>query len=140
LQFQDLYELRLLLEPHGAAKAAESMTEQSLAALRQITEAMVDDGSHDAQIRYSNFARKDADFHDFILRTAGNDLVRETLRVQHTHFHIFRLMYHWRVTEEALDEHAAIMSALTHGDGPAARKAMANHIENSMARLAPAFT
>ena len=40
-----------------------------------------------------------------------NELIRETLSHQHTHFHIFRLMFHSRVTEEALDEHEAILAA-----------------------------
>jgi len=140
LQFEDLYQLRLLLEPEGAARAAERMTEASLAELQDLTAAMIDDGSHDAQIRYSNFARKDAEFHDLILKIAGNELIRETLRIQHTHFHIFRLMFHWRVTADALHEHDAIMSALTAGDPIAARAAMRGHIENSMTRLMPAFS
>jgi DNA-binding GntR family transcriptional regulator len=48
-------------------------------------------------------------------------------------------MYHSRVTEEALDEHEAILAAFSAGDPDAAEKAMRLHIENSRDRLLPAF-
>ncbi len=70
---------------------------------------------------------------------AGNELIRQTLTFQHTHFHIFRLMFHARVTEEALDEHDAILAALAAADPDAAEKAMRIHIEHSRDRLLPAF-
>lgn len=139
-QFDDLYELRLLLEPEAAATAAEKTDDGQYAELLQLAEVMAADDDGDARIRYSNFARGDAEFHDRILEIAGNGLIRETLRLQHTHFHIFRLMYHWRVTAEALDEHGAIMDALAHRDPAAARVAMRDHIESSRIRLLPAFT
>jgi DNA-binding GntR family transcriptional regulator len=138
-QFDDLYELRLLLEPEAAAKAAQRIDDDEFERLRDLAEVMAEDDGDDARIRYSNFARKDAEFHDRILEIAGNGLIRETLRLQHTHFHIFRLMYHWRVTAEALDEHGAIMDALSRRDPAAARIAMRRHIKSSQARLLPAF-
>jgi DNA-binding GntR family transcriptional regulator len=139
-QFDDLYELRLLLEPEAAASAAQRIDDDDFAHLRQLADVMAADDDGDAQVRYSNFARKDADFHDRILAIAGNALIRETLRLQHTHFHIFRLMFHWRVTAEALDEHGAIMDALGRREPAAARVAMRQHIKSSQARLLPAFT
>lgn len=70
---------------------------------------------------------------------AGNQLIREMLGFQHTHFHIFRLMFHWRVTAEALDEHQALLDAFAVADPEAAAKAMRAHIEHSRDRLLPAF-
>jgi DNA-binding GntR family transcriptional regulator len=93
----------------------------------------------DERLRYSTFARQDALFHDKILEIAGNELIRETLNHQHTHFHIFRLMFHSRVTEEALDEHEALLTAFAAGDAAAAEVAMRVHLEHSRDRLLPAF-
>ena len=93
----------------------------------------------DERLRYSAFARQDAVFHDRILEFAGNELVRQTLAHQHTHFHIFRLMFHSRVTEEALEEHEALLTAFAARDGKAAKRAMRDHIERSRDRLVPAF-
>lgn len=138
-RFEELYELRLLLEPEMAGRAAATMTDAALAELTAAAGVMSRSGGADERARYSQFARQDALFHDQILEVAGNELVRETLAHQHTHFHIFRLMFHARVTEEALDEHEAILAAFAARDADAARQAMRAHIERSRDRLLPAF-
>jgi DNA-binding GntR family transcriptional regulator len=138
-RFDDLYELRLLLEPYAAARAAAEIDAQRLDRLSSAAGVMARREGSDERARYSNFARQDAAFHDMILDVAGNALVRQTLNFQHTHFHIFRLMYHARVTEEALDEHEAILAAFAAGDPAAAETAMRRHIEHSRDRLLPAF-
>ena len=138
-RFDELYELRLLLEPAAAAKAALFLDEAKLATLHQAAGVMARREGKDERLRYSNFARQDAIFHDKIMEFARNELIREMLNHQHTHFHIFRLMYHARVTEEALDEHEAILAALSAADPQAAERAMREHIENSRDRLLPVF-
>jgi DNA-binding GntR family transcriptional regulator len=138
-RFDDLYELRLQLEPHAAAKAAATIDAVRLDLLRQAAGVMARHEGKDARLRYSNFARQDAIFHDKIMEFADNELIRETLSNQHTHFHIFRLMFHLRVTEEALDEHERILAAFAAGDAAAAEAAMRVHIQNSRDRLLPAF-
>jgi DNA-binding GntR family transcriptional regulator len=138
-RFDDLYDLRQLLEPPCAGRAAAAMTAERLAALRALADAMATGEGGDARRRYSAFAREDARFHDRILEFAGNELVRQTLSHQHSHFHIFRLMFHASVTEEALTEHAALMEAFTAADGAAAEAAMREHIARSRERLLPAF-
>ncbi|MER8604257.1 GntR family transcriptional regulator [Mesorhizobium sp. M1156] len=138
-RFDELYELRLLLEPHGAAKAAVLMDEVKLAQLQTSAGVMARREGKDERLRYSNFARQDAIFHDKVMEFANNELARETLAHQHTHFHIFRLMFHSRVTEEALDEHEAILAAFAAADPAAAEQAMRRHIEHSRDRLLLAF-
>ena len=59
--------------------------------------------------------------------------------MQHTHFHIFRMMFHRRVTVEALDEHYAPLEAFRRGNPQMASDAMGVHIQNSGTRLLPAF-
>ncbi len=138
-QFDELYELRLRLEPYSAAKAATRMSADKLAMLREAAGVMARRDARDDRLRYSNFARQDAVFHDKIMSCAENELIRETLAYQHTHFHIFRLMFHARVTEEALDEHAAILAAFEAADAEAAEATMRVHIERSRDRLLLAF-
>ncbi|WP_051355430.1 GntR family transcriptional regulator [Mesorhizobium erdmanii] len=138
-RFDELYEMRLLLEPHAAAKAAAAMDEAKLNTLLAAAGVMSRREGKDDRLRYSNFARQDAIFHDKIMEFSENELIRQTLSHQHTHFHIFRLMYHSRVTEEALDEHEAILAAFGSADPGAAQEAMRVHIEHSRDRLLPAF-
>lgn len=139
-QFADLYELRLLLEPDAARRAVARLDEESVAELTEAAGVMGRRAkSGDERARYSQFARQDAVFHDMIMKVAGNELIRDTLSHQHVHFHIFRLMFHSRVTEEALSEHEAIISAFEARDAAAAEKTMRIHIERSRDRLLPVF-
>ncbi len=139
-QFADLYELRLLLEPDAARRAVARLDAGSIAELTEAAGVMGRRAkSGDERARYSQFARQDAVFHDMIMQVAGNELIRDTLAHQHVHFHIFRLMFHSRVTEEALAEHEAIVAAFETRDAAAAETAMRIHIERSRDRLLPVF-
>jgi DNA-binding GntR family transcriptional regulator len=137
--FDELYEMRLLLEPDAARRAARKISEDAMRRLTETAEQMrrLDGGRE--RLKYSGFARLDADLHDQILEIAGNELVRETLAHLHTHFHIFRLMFHARVTEEALSEHESLLVALSSGDEDGAERAMREHIDRSRRRLLMAF-
>ncbi len=139
-EFEDLFNFRLLVEPEGARLAALNMTP---AALEHI-EAIAADMAHgaapvDRTSRYSRFARIDAHFHDEIMRIGGNEVIRSTLFNQHVHLHLFRLMFHSRVTQEALEEHENLLAAFRAGDAAAAEQAMREHIQRSRDRLMLAF-
>lgn len=139
-QFDDLYDFRLLLEPEGARLATLNMTPE---ALRSLEYAAADMGHGEAPVdrttRYSRFARADAHFHDEIMRIGGNEVIRAALANRHIHLHIFRLMFHSRVTQEALQEHEELLAAFRGGDADVAARAMRDHIERSRVRLLAAF-
>jgi len=137
--FDELYDVRLLLEPEAARRAALRISEEDLAKLRKTAASMETLSNSRQRQSYSGFARLDAHFHDQIMEIAGNSLIRDTLAHLHTHFHIFRLMYHARITEEALDEHEALLTALASGNEGGAEKAMRAHIARSRERLLMAF-
>jgi DNA-binding GntR family transcriptional regulator len=139
-QFDDLYQVRLLLEPEGARLAALNMTPQTLAEIEAAAATMQQDGAPvDRNSRYSRFARADGHFHDAILKIGGNEVLRQALSGQHVHLHIFRLMFHARVASEALEEHDRLMAAFRAGDSAEAAAAMRNHIERSRDRMLAAF-
>jgi DNA-binding GntR family transcriptional regulator len=139
-QFDDLYRFRQLLEPEGARLASLNMTPAALAEIETAAEQMTGGGTpEDRNSRYSRFARADAHLHDSIMKVAGNEVIRHALSSQHVHLHIFRLMFHARVTAEALDEHERLMAAFRAGDADGAERAMRDHIQCSYDRLLPAF-
>lgn len=139
-EFEDLFNFRLLVEPEGARLAALNMTPEALAHLQEIAADMADGAAPvDRTSRYSRFARIDAHFHDEILRIGGNEVIRSTLFNQHVHLHLFRLMFHSRVTQEALEEHEKLLDAFQSGDANAAEQAMREHIQRSYDRLMLAF-
>lgn len=139
-EFDDLYIFRLLLEPEVARIACHNMTPEALALLEEAAVDMGRDGAEvDRNSRYSRFARADAHFHEEIMKICGNDIIRHALADQHVHLHIFRLMFHFRVTQEALEEHESLLSAFRSGDADAAYDAMREHISRSRDRLLAAF-
>jgi DNA-binding GntR family transcriptional regulator len=139
-RLEQLYELRMLLEPFAAAKAALNMTDASIEALEGMAQQMKALEAEDAQAAYGQFAQRDSEFHDLIAAGSGNDLVRDALSNLHTHVHLFRLFYHSRATTEANDEHAQIIVALRRRDAGAAAEAMRSHIERSRSRFTTFFS
>jgi DNA-binding GntR family transcriptional regulator len=131
-QLDELYELRLLLEPFAARCAAERMDQEQLREVAALAKAMEPGESRHS---YDRFAVQDSELHDLIAKGSGNSLVRDALGRLHTHLHIFRLRFHSEVTREASAEHAALVSALARRDGPAAEEAMRAHIQKSYQRL-----
>jgi DNA-binding GntR family transcriptional regulator len=138
--FEDLFAFRLLLEPECARLATQNLTPDSL---RKLEDAAADMGHGEPPVdrtsRYSRFARADAHFHDAIIKVAGNDVIRQAVADQHIHLHLFRLMFHSRVTQEALEEHENLLAAFRAGNPIGAQAAMREHISRSRDRLMLAF-
>ncbi len=124
-QLDELFEYRLLIEPHAARKAAESMRDADMEML--VSGAGAE--SHDA------FADLDTEFHKLIAQGAGNHLIADSLARLHIHVHIFRSCFRSEIAEEAVDEHADIIDAIRSHHGPTAEAAMRRHIERSYRRL-----
>src|SRR3569623_343111 len=118
-QLEALFEFRLLVEPHAARKACEAMSDADM--------ALLDSGEHAHS--HDGFADLDTDFHKLIAQGAGNYLIAESLSRLHIHVHIFRSCFRSEIAEEAVDEHADIISALQSRHGPTAEAAMRRHIE-----------
>lgn len=126
-QLDELFEFRLLVEPHLAKKAAESISKADAAKLRAAIGKNAP--SHDA------FADLDTEFHRIIAQAAGNNLIADSLARLHTHIHIFRSCFRSEIAKEAAVEHGEISQAISSGDGRAAQAAMKKHIDRSYSRL-----
>jgi DNA-binding GntR family transcriptional regulator len=131
-QLDELYEVRLLLEPYAARRAAERMTDEQLAAIEKLATAMQ---PGETRKSYDRFADQDSELHDLIALASDNRLVRDSLARLHTHLHIFRLRFHSEVTQEASAEHARLVQALSRRRPADAEAAMRAHIEKSYKRL-----
>lgn len=131
-QLDELYELRLLLEPYAASCAAERMSEEELQAVARLAKEME---PGESRTSYDRFAVQDSELHDLIAAGSRNPLIRDALGKLHTHLHIFRLRFHSEVTKEAYAEHGELIAALTQRKPAAAAAAMRTHIEKSYERL-----
>jgi len=132
---RDLYELRLLLEPWAAGRAARHCTDDDAARLRaELATCPVapHGGSFDD---YRAIVEHDARFHDLLLEIAGNAEVRAAFARTNCHLHIFRLTYGEHMGGQALDEHHAVVDAVIARDAKAAQRAMRQHLTEARSRL-----
>ncbi len=125
-------EIRAILEPEIARRAAERANEAGLAKLREVHSRL--------ELADSLEAAMDADmaFHAELARLSGNeifsllldtiaDLGRESRRATMTQAGL----------KPAIHHHAAVFKAIERGDGEAAEKAMRFHMEVAHADLQP---
>jgi DNA-binding GntR family transcriptional regulator len=138
-RFEDMVELRLLLEPAAARRAAERASTAQVAALRQMLEEMAELAESDGHVEYGAFGLRDAAFHDLVAQSAGNPLVREALARLHTHVHLFRLVFDKQVTYLAMGEHEDVLTAVAARDPDAAAYSMRRHILLSRDRFRRLF-
>ena len=134
-QFEELFEIRLLIEPYAARQAAERMTDKALIDVCGLALQMNPDQAAQSRALYDQFADQDAEFHEQIARGSGNNLIAESLSRLHIHLHIFRLRFHREVTNEAVVEHTQVTRALQQRNPAKAEAAMRAHIEKSYQRL-----
>ncbi|MEU0572609.1 GntR family transcriptional regulator [Nonomuraea sp. NPDC005983] len=128
-QVADLYQLRLLLEPWAAARAAErvdaEVAERVRAELTSVPNAPQGTRYHD----YHGIQAHDARFHDLIAELSGSPAVRESLARTHSHLHLFRLDYKGRRHgDPTLAEHARVVDAVLAGSPDEAEAAMRAHL------------
>ena len=131
-QLDELYEMRLLLEPYAASFAAERMSDDDLRAVSELARQME---PGESRTSYDRFAVQDSELHDLIAIGSGNPLIRDALAKLHSHLHIFRLRFHSEVTKEAYAEHSELIDALARRKPADAAAAMRTHIEKSYQRL-----
>jgi DNA-binding GntR family transcriptional regulator len=138
-QFNDLTELRLLLEPVAVAKVAAQRDENVHKQIAALANTMKKSAANESREAYSSFAQQDAAFHGSIAAACGNALIHHILMERRTHLHLFRLRFYAQVTHEAVREHAAIVNALQAHDPGAAAAAMRRHIERAHQRFIKSY-
>lgn len=115
----DLFEIRLIVEPHAAALAAERRTEADLAEIGRTLEAMAE--AADGAAMVAPHVR----FHAAILEAAGNPFLSALAGLMEPAFsHMVRLV--WDTDRRAFeaDAHRPVLEALAAGRGGQARRAM----------------
>ena len=134
-QVDDLYALRLLLEPPSAALAASAMTPENVVLIEEELATCPSAPADDAYADYKNLTAHDQRLHELILRIAGNDAVVQMFAKTHCHLHLFRLNFQQPFGVQTITEHRAIVDALVARDELAAHAAMTAHLEIAKDRL-----
>ncbi|OON71325.1 GntR family transcriptional regulator [Streptomyces tsukubensis] len=132
---EELFEMRLLLEPRAAALAAEHADEAQLDRLEHLQDEMRNrPESGDRYAAYREFAALDQRFHDTLAEAAGRPLLCDAVERLHSHLHIFRLSSIPGAGEPTHLEHDRIVRAVLRRSPERAAEAMTEHLERSLER------
>lgn len=136
---QDLFDLRALLEPVAARRAAGQVDPAQLRRLDDLCRAQYHLGDRDSA---EEFLRANTEFHVTVARASGNDIMAEVIanlldreeRLNHLSH-----MLHDR-NEDAYHEHQELVEALVAGDGARAERVMAAQIRAARTFVLEALT
>lgn len=132
-RFDEIYDVRLALEPLAASRVAAGTGNEEIARIKAFCERMPSGGTKGPI--HSRYAQSDAELHDMIMAAAGNLLMRDMLKRLQTHLHLFRLHCSAKMTSEASSEHALIVDRLAAHDAAGAEGAMRTHLALSRDRF-----
>jgi DNA-binding GntR family transcriptional regulator len=129
-EFDQLMDMRLLIEPYCAAQACARMHDNTIVELEHQTTIMKRSPRGPTSTQYRDYMRADIAFHELIASTSGNRFLSSSLSAASSHAHRFRRFGQGTVTDadEAVREHEAVLDALRARDAKAASTAMRNHL------------
>ncbi|MFJ4224354.1 GntR family transcriptional regulator [Microbacterium sp. NPDC089695] len=137
---RDLYDMRELLEPEAARRAAEHLDAEAEATLTESVAQMRAASAPDDDENFRNYRRfidEDLHFHNLIAEQAHSPLLADSIVRLRSHMHLYRLNFRHDFEDATVGEHEAILEAVRRRDPQAAATAMRSHIENSYSRLGP---
>ncbi|MFB9658682.1 GntR family transcriptional regulator [Glycomyces mayteni] len=141
-EFNDLFDLRLLMEPLAASRAAGRVGQAHMTgdgkALRAL--ARTPEYHSDAKLSQLAFTQADAKFHASVAQHSGSGVLAKAIRRLDAHLHLHRAYLTPESISETEAEHLAVAEAIIAQQPLAAEAAMRRHLELSRVRHAAAFT
>ncbi|KRV47887.1 GntR family transcriptional regulator [Wenjunlia vitaminophila] len=137
---EELFEMRMLLEPYAAARAAEHATEAQLDLMERLLEEMRERPElGESYAEYGGFATLDQRFHELIAEASGRRLLGDAVERLHVHLHLFRLSPVAGASPDTLAEHGRVLRALLRHSPDRAAAAMEEHLQRSLERQRARF-
>ncbi|XVU21688.1 GntR family transcriptional regulator [Actinoplanes sp. CA-054009] len=136
-EFNDMFDMRLLLECAAARWAASRATPEQRSAL--VVEAARTIEGGDDRTWHAAFTALDAHLHDLVAEASGSPLLRESINRLHAHLHLHRRYFPYAQTAVTNDEHQQIAAAIERSDPDAAENAMRIHLARARERHLVAF-
>ncbi|MER0237409.1 GntR family transcriptional regulator [Fulvimarina sp. MAC8] len=136
-RLEQIFEMRALIEPAAAQKAARKASSADLSDLRAIAQEMQDLLGETSERNSTALVMLDSRFHAVIASACGNELLLDTLTKLFTQLHIFRVRIHSGVVEDVIAEHVTILEAIAAKDEGRAASMMKKHIDAAHDRIEP---
>lgn len=128
-EFEELFEMRLLLEPAAAQRAARAgLGAEDTDLLRKEADLPDPPPGATGYASFAGFTAQDARFHNLLAEACGNRMLYESVVRLHAHLHLHRLDFpvaHYGISAV---EHHRIVDAVAAGDPAAAAAAMQAHL------------
>jgi DNA-binding GntR family transcriptional regulator len=132
--FDEIFALRMLLEPVATELAVPRLTAKDLDRLRSLARDVLDVPARPREEQGAALARLNATFHREIARIAGNQRMERTItglldeleRVMH-------MLAYTQVLTSTLDEHSNLITTMSAGDAAAAAQLMRAQLEHDYA-------
>jgi len=119
----ELFDVRIMLEPEIAAKAAEYAKPEEIDELQRLC-----DETERLYMSDQDHTSKDIEFHTFIAKCSRNRVVETLIPIIQTAIATFVNLTHRLLREETITTHRAIMEAIKAHDSTGARCAMIMHL------------
>ncbi|GAB3655198.1 GntR family transcriptional regulator [Glycomyces tarimensis] len=138
-EFEDLFDMRLLLEPEAARRAAARGAGDAdlLAELRGIADIPAE--GLDRQAGQLAFTEADERFHTLVAQLSGSAILAKSILRLDAHLHLHRSYIPPADIAETQAEHLAVTDAIIAKKPLAAERAMRRHLEAARVRHAAAF-
>ncbi|MFI8180412.1 GntR family transcriptional regulator [Actinacidiphila glaucinigra] len=126
----DLLDIRALLEPLGAARAAQRRTEAHVKVLRGLVRLGQE---RSLRRQLSDLPALDGWFHETLAQASGSPtLVAQLTQLRHKIAWVYAVDTPGRAVE-SWEEHGSVVDAVARGDAERARRLMAAHVERATA-------
>jgi len=119
----ELFDVRLILEPEIAAKAAEYATEEDIIKLKKLCNE-----TEELYLADRDHMPKDIEFHTCIAQCSKNRVVESLVPIIHSAITTFVNLTRRTLRTETISTHRAIMQAIEEHDSTGARCAMVMHL------------
>jgi len=136
---EELYEIRLMIEPEAAELAASRASADEIAGVHELAERLEADplagtGRVDDLETYLQEIATDAELHAAVVRAAHNRRLDVLYAALRTHVLIARAVFPrlYRGQPHRRGEHRRVVEAIAVHDGKAARDAMAAHLHQAL--------
>ena len=135
--FDQLYDVRLQLEPFAASEAAKRIKPEQVRGLKEADRAMREAPTGSVSSQFSEFTAGNAAFHEIIARAAANRFLFDAIDRLHSHYRLAHLYLNHGIVDAApaIREHAGIVEAIAAGNAARSAKLMRAHIERSRHEL-----
>ena len=127
-ELREVFEMRRMLEPYAARKAAERRTDAQLAELKEL----VAEGTESVRQRDIVMnSRVNSRFHSVIAEAVGNRIIADSLKDLQSRIRRYYVEIDWKIRRDSFAEHKRIYEAIRDGDGDLAERLTHEHLDHS---------